>query len=420
LKNDGGEVVTASRWTLVRNEQGEPESIISINSDLTEQKKLEQQFLRAQRLESIGTLASGVAHDLNNVLVPILMVAPLLRGEVSPEEREKFLSIVEASAQRGANIVRQVLTFARGADGERLLLQPIHLLEEISNIIRGTFPKSIAVQVSYPEVVSTIEADPTQLHQVLLNLAVNARDAMPQGGTLALSASNMNLDEYYARMAPGIEPGPYVVLQVRDSGTGIPREIIDKIFDPFFTTKDIGVGTGLGLSTVLGIVKSHGGFVNVYSQPGETIFKIFLPAADTAQELEKPGPTGPIAAGQGEMILIVDDEPGIREIARALLEKHGYEPVVAEDGPDALATFARHPYDFKVVLTDFAIPIIDGVTLIRAMRKINPDIKAILSTGREEGYQASDIQALGVQACLTKPYTRDTLFETLHRVLTSE
>jgi PAS domain S-box-containing protein len=420
LKNDGGEVVVACRWTLVRNEQGEAECIISINSDLTEQKKLEQQFLRAQRLESIGTLASGVAHDLNNVLVPILMVAPLLRGEVSSEEREKFLTIVEASAQRGANIVRQVLTFARGAEGDRLLLQPIHLLEEISNIIRGTFPKSITVHASYPETVSPIEGDPTQLHQVLLNLAVNARDAMPQGGTLTLSASNLNLDEYYAGMAPGIVPGPYVLLQVRDSGTGIPREIIDKIFDPFFTTKEIGVGTGLGLSTVVGIVKSHGGFVNVDSQPGETIFKIFLPAADTAQELEMPRATEPIASGHGEKILIVDDEPGIREIARALLEKHGYEPVVAEDGPSALATFARHPREFKVVLTDMAIPIIDGVTLIRAMRKINPDIKAILSTGSQKEGQAGNIQALGVQACLTKPYTRDTLFETLHQVLKSE
>jgi CheY-like chemotaxis protein len=248
---------------------------------------------------------------------------------------------------------------------------------------------------------------------------VNARDAMPQGGTLTLSASNMNLDEYYAAMAPGIEPGPYVLLQVRDSGTGIPQEVIDKIFDPFFTTKEIGVGTGLGLSTVLGIVKSHGGFVNVYSQPGETIFKIFLPAADTAQELETPRAAGPIASGHGEKILIVDDEPGIREIARALLEKHGYEPVVAEDGPGALATFARHPREFKVVLTDFSIPIIDGVTLIRAMRKINPEIKAILSTGREDDCQAAEVQALGVQACLIKPYTRDTLFETLHQVINS-
>jgi CheY-like chemotaxis protein len=261
--------------------------------------------------------------------------------------------------------------------------------------------------------------DPSQLGTALINLAVNARDAMPQGGMLTLSVSNVNLDEDYAGMAPGIEPGPYVLLQVRDSGTGIPREIIDKIFDPFFTTKDIGVGTGLGLSTVVGIVKSHDGFVNVYSQPGETIFKIFLPAAETARDLETPRPAGPIASGHGEKILIVDDEPGIREIARALLEKHGYDPVVAEDGPSALATFARRPHEFKVVLTDMSMPIIDGLTLIRAMRKINPDIKAILSTGREDECQADNIRSLGVQACLTKPYTRDTLFETLHQVINS-
>jgi CheY-like chemotaxis protein len=294
------------------------------------------------------------------------------------------------------------------------------LLKEISNIIRETFPKSITVHTSYPETVAPIEGDPTQLHQVILNLAVNARDAMPQGGTLRLSASNVNLDEYHAGMAPGIEAGPYVLLEVHDTGTGIPREIIDKIFDPFFTTKEIGVGTGLGLSTVVGIVKSHGGFVNVYSQPGETTFKVFLPVADATEELEKARPAGPIASGHGEKILIVDDEPGIREIARALLEKNGYEPIVAEDGPSALAMFARHPHEFKVVLTDMAMPIIDGVTLIRAMRKINPNIRAILSTGREEECKAHLIKTLGVQACLTKPYTRDTLFQILHQVLTSE
>jgi PAS domain S-box-containing protein len=419
--NKGGVELTVScRWTLVRNEQGDPVSCIAINSDLTEQKKLERQFLRAQRLESIGTLASGVAHDLNNVLVPILMVAPLLRGGVSDEDRDKYLEIVETSAQRGANIVKQVLTFARGAEGDRLLLQPTYLLEEMGKIVRQTFPKSITVDTTYLENVSAIEGDPTQLHQVLLNLCVNARDAMPRGGTLTLSARNVELDENYAGMTSGMEPGHYVLIEVRDTGSGIPSDIIDKIFDPFFTTKEIGVGTGLGLSTLLGIVKSHSGFVNVQSRPGETVFKLFLPARMDSDGGEKSEEAIDFPPGGGETILVVDDEPGIREIARALLEKNGYKPVVAEDGPSALALFAQNPGLFQVVLTDLVMPILDGVTLIRALRKMDPKVRAIISTGREEEFPPDEMKARGIDAFLVKPYTRGALFQTLHKVLTKE
>ncbi len=420
LRKDGSAITVGCHWTLVRNARGEPASVIAIHTDLTEQKKLQQQFLRAQRLERIGTLASGVAHDLNNVLVPILMVAPLLRGEISDEDREKFLGIVEMSAQRGANIVKQVLTFARGAEGDHLLLQPTHLLDEIGSILRETFPKNISVLCSYPETVSAIEGDPTQLHQVLLNLAVNARDAMPDGGQLAFSVVNAELDEHYAGIAPGVKPGPYVLIQVRDTGAGIPQHVIDKIFDPFFTTKEIGVGTGLGLSTVLGIVKSHGGFVNVYSKPGETIFKIFLPAAASGtMPAAAQGATAP-PLGDGEMILVVDDELGIREIASAVLNRYGYQVVVAEDGPSALALFAASPDKFKVVLTDMVMPFLDGMTLVRTLRKMQPGIKAIISTGREEDCRPEEFKALGIQAYLSKPYTRDQLLEVLHHVLADD
>ncbi len=278
LRKDGAGVVVRSRWTLVRDEAGAPKAVLIINTDVTEQKKVEEQFLRAQRLESIGTLASGVAHDLNNILVPIMMVAPILRGECSESERNKFLDIVEASAQRGASIVKQVLTFARGTDGDRILLQPIYLVQEIAKIAQETFPKRISLRTRYPEDAHSLEADPTQLHQVLLNLCINARDAMPEGGVLTLEVANFEVDEHYASMTPGATVGPHVMLRVSDTGTGIPSDLLNKIFDPFFTTKEVGVGTGLGLSTVLGIVKSHGGFMNVLSEPGKTSFEIFLPA----------------------------------------------------------------------------------------------------------------------------------------------
>ncbi|MEA2922825.1 MAG: hypothetical protein QOF07_2792, partial [Bradyrhizobium sp.] len=222
---DGDQVVVRSRWTLVRDDLGAPKSILIINTDITEQKRIEEQFLRAQRLESIGTLASGVAHDLNNILAPILMGAAVLRRTEMPERDLAVLSTIEICAQRGADIVKQVLTFARGDEGAHLLLQPAYLIREIAKIAQETFPKSITVRTEFSESLWTIEGDPTQLHQVLLNLSVNARDAMPAGGTLTLSAENFPVDAHYASMTPGAKAGPHVLLEVKDTGMGIPREI---------------------------------------------------------------------------------------------------------------------------------------------------------------------------------------------------
>ena len=277
--------LTVEVWsTLVRNDDGTPRSVLSINNDITEQKNLEMQLLRAQRLESIGTLASGVAHDLNNILTPILMCAQTLREELVEEDRQSALALIEESARRGAVVVKQVLTFARGIEGERVLIKPSHLIEEMVDIARKTFPKSIEISSRYPEDLWSIEGDPTQLHQALLNLSVNARDAMPSGGALVIRAENFNVDEYYASMTPDARLGQFVVLRVSDTGTGMPPATIDKIFDPFFTTKEIGKGTGLGLSTTLGIVKSHGGFVSVYSELGKgTTIRVILPTASPAR-----------------------------------------------------------------------------------------------------------------------------------------
>ncbi len=414
---DGRNIIVSCRWTLVRDDRGEPESVLVINTDMTEQKKLEAQFLRSQRLESIGTLAAGVAHDLNNILAPILLVTPLLRGDLAVEEKERFLSLVQTSAERGAHIVRQVLTFARGADGARVLVQPVYLLEEVAKITGETFPKSITICTRYPEDLWLVEGDPTQLQQVLLNLCVNARDAMPEGGTIQLMAENFEVDDHYASMTPGANPGPHVVIQVVDNGSGIPRHVIDKIFDPFFTTKETGQGTGLGLSTVLGIVKSYGGFVNVSSEEGHTTFRVCLPAS--ASEMSNTGMPEAISlpAGRGETILVVDDEPSIRDAAQSLLLSYGYNVLLAEDGIAALALFARRPSEIDLILTDMIMPSMDGLTLVRTLRKMNPETKIILSSGREEDYSASELNALHLQARLRKPYTREKLLITLSEVL---
>jgi PAS domain S-box-containing protein len=417
LTKEGATVIVRSRWTLVRDEHGQPKSKLVITTDITEQKKIEEQFLRAQRLESIGTLASGIAHDLNNVLVPIMMAAPVLRGKMDPADRERFLDIIESSAHRGADIIKQVLTFARGADGDRILLQPIYLIEEVSKIASQTFPKSITLRTSYEEDIRSIEADPTQLHQVLLNLCINARDAMPNGGELCLGVENFDVDELYASITPGATAGPHVMLQVTDSGSGIPKDVIAKIYDPFFTTKSIGRGTGLGLSTVAGIVKSYGGFIHVYSKPGHTTFKVFLPAKGTLDNSSALRADTMVPNGNGQTILLVDDEPAIREVAEIILQSHGYKVLVAEDGPSALALFAQHLGHVAVVVTDLAMPGMGGLMLVRTLRQIEPALKVIVSTGGADDSHAVEIASLQVDGCLTKPYTTRNLLLKLSHVL---
>jgi hypothetical protein len=417
-RNDESEIIVDARWTLVRNDNGEPRSILAINTDITGRKTLEDQFLRAQRMESIGTLASGVAHDLNNILAPILMAIPMLRGELPEKVRESILDSMETSAQRGADIVRQVLTFARGVEGERVLLQPSHLLREMDKIAAETFPKTISIQSDLPGNLWTVTGDATQLHQVLMNLCVNARDAMPDGGTLKILAENFELDESSAAMTPGGRIGPYVMLQVSDTGMGIPRETLAKIFDPFFTTKEQGKGTGLGLSTVMGIVKSHGGFVKVTSDVGRgTTFQIFIPASTDSRLAEKEFTQPVIYRGNGELLLIVDDEPSIRQVTAAILRKHGYEALLASDGTDALATYAQRNGSIAAVLTDVVMPYIDGVALTRALKKLNPEVKIIASTGQGESARTGELQSLGVDSFLSKPYTTEKLLQAVHELL---
>jgi PAS domain S-box-containing protein len=415
---DGREVIINSRVTLIRNDDGTPRSVLGIGTDVTEQKKLETQLLRAQRLESIGTLASGVAHDLNNILTPILMCAEVLRQKPSEQDASSSVALIEESARRGAGIVKQVLTFARGVEGERVLIKPSHLIEEMVDIARKTFPKSIEISGRYPDDLWSIQGDPTQLHQVLLNLCVNARDAMPHGGSLVIWAENFIVDEHFASMTPEARPGQFIALRVSDTGTGMPRAMIDKIFDPFFTTKEVGKGTGLGLSTVLGIVKSHGGFISAYSEQAKgTTFKLFLPATMTHEELQQSKSSVVPIQGNGELILVVDDEPNILGITRMILEKNHYDVLSAGDGPEALAIFAQQMQSIRLVLTDVSMPYMDGAALARALRKMKSDLPIIASSGQGEQAGLADFEALGVKSILAKPYNTQQLLATVHDTL---
>ena len=420
VTKDKKELTVSSRATLVRRDDGSPRSVLIINTDITEHKKLETQLLRAQRLESIGTLASGVAHDLNNVLSPILMGAEILRRTVSDKETGSILSLIDKSARRGSAIVRQVLTFARGIEGERVLIKPSHLIQEMCDIAQRTFPKSIEVRCQYSEDIWSVQGDPTQLHQVLLNLAVNARDAMPNGGLLTIAAENFQVDEHYASMTPGARPGPHVLFRVSDSGEGMPRAVLDKIFDPFFTTKGIGKGTGLGLSTSLGIIKSHAGFISVYSElRSGTTFKIFVPAQLSEETSVRSDLSFESLKGNGQLILVVDDEPNVLSLTRIVLEKHNYRVLTANDGPGALAVFAQQMASVNVLLTDIMMPYMDGIALIRAIQQMKPGLTYIASTGQGEDTRHAELQSLGVKNVLSKPYDTQKLLECLHEALTS-
>lgn len=298
--------------SLQRTAEGEPQHLITMMQDITEKKELEAQYLRAQRLESIGQLAAGVAHDLNNILTPILMSARLLRDKVAPEVVEKRLDTIERSARRGAEVVKQLLAFGRGEAAQRVPLQPRLLVEELGKLIKETFPKTVTFRSDLSADLWPVLGDPTQLHQVLLNLCVNARDAMPNGGALSVRASNIQLDEPSLRPYPGVKPGPFLRLEVADTGHGIPPEILDRIFDPFFTTKGPGKGTGLGLSTTLGIVRNHSGFLTIRSEVGKgSVFAVHLPALPDGPLTVPPPAIPPAHPGGG-----ASDRGGGRRILR--------------------------------------------------------------------------------------------------------
>ncbi|WP_341527565.1 response regulator [Nostoc sp. UHCC 0302] len=418
VTKSGKEILVASRWSLVCDEQGKPKSILAVDTDITDKKHLEAQLFRTQRLESIGTLASGIAHDLNNILTPILAGAQLLplKFPDADERTHHLLEILEINARRGADLVKQVLSFARGVEGKRITLQLRHLIAELGKIIKETFPKSLEVRTDVPQDLWTISGDSTQIHQVLMNLCVNARDAMPNGGTLKISAQNLYIDENYARMNLEAKVGPYILITVSDTGTGIPKEILDRIFEPFFTTKEVGQGTGLGLSTVLGIIRSHGGFINVYSEVGSgTSFKVYLPAVGGMETLSAEDLTPP--TGQGELILIVDDEPAILEITKTSLEAYNYKILTASDGIEAIALYAKHMSQISAVLMDIMLPSLDGLTAIRTLQKINPQVKIIATSGLMSSNKLGAVADTGVTTFLSKPYTVSELLFALQKVL---
>jgi PAS domain S-box-containing protein len=421
LKNTGAggkEITTFCRWTLLQDEQGRPRDILAINSDITDKKQLEAQFLRAQRLEGVGAMAGGIAHDLNNILAPILMSTSLLRETVKDPETRNLLATTAACAQRGADIIKQLLTFARGKPSARVPMPVRHLLEETVRIVRETFPRNIQPVVDTPKDLWPVLGDPTQIHQALMNLCLNARDAMPDGGTLTMAAANVSLDEPAAARIPNARPGAYVCVSVTDTGTGIPPEILDRIFDPFFTTKTLGKGTGLGLPTVLGIARGHDGFVRVHSRPGlGTTIEIFLRASPQATVPKAAAVEDRPPRGNGQLILVVDDEASVRNVAQRTLECYGYRVETAAEGNEALTVFHRQRNDIQAVLTDMMMPGMEGPALVRALRQLEPELPIIGMTGLAERADVKGVERLRLPKLLIKPFGAVTLLAAVHEAL---
>ena len=400
---------------------GRPWRMCGTHMDITERKELEAQLLHSQRLEAVGTLASGVAHDLNNILTPMLMASSLLREKL-PEARDReLMSLLDEGGKRGAAIVKQLLAFSRNLAQDRVPVDPRQLLREMAQLMRSTFPKEIRVVEAAAADLGLVEAEPNQLHQVLLNLCVNARDAMPAGGILTLGLERVELPPRVGAKDGAAKGGPYLVISVADTGHGIPPDIMDRIFDPFFTTKPVGRGTGLGLASVHGIVKAHHGFVRVESAPGcGANFRVFLPAPVAVAPLRPPGAVAsaapvPVPAGSGACILVVDDEPAVLLVTCRVMERMGYRVAQASSGAEALAVLRQRQEEVALVITDFAMPGMDGPTLAPLLRAISPSLRLIGVSGLSQSHRAGELRGLGFCELLSKPYELDDLVRAVQR-----
>ncbi len=402
----------------MRDDGGRITHFVTVKEDITELRELEDHLRRSQRMEAVGTLASGIAHDLNNILSPMLLLPELLKETVKGEKDVELLDLIAQGAQRASDVVKQLLTFIRGSGGERVPLHLRHLLNEFQSLLAETFPREIVLHFDVSPNLLPVLGETTQLHQVLLNLCMNSRDAMPGGGTITVHAANTVVDAELARVSPLAKPGPHVLISVTDTGHGMTPKVMERVFDPFFTTKGIGAGTGLGLSTALGIVRSHGGFMTVSSKPNEgATFRIYLPGAHSDSLAPSRVATTGLPEGNSELILIVDDEPSIRGATRMALETHGYRALVASGGADGLVLFRQHASEISLVLTDVMMPGMSGVAMLREMLAIEPRLRALVMTGMTSNSNRVEIAALGVGEPLAKPFRPRDLIAAVQRVL---
>ncbi|HYF02516.1 MAG TPA: ATP-binding protein, partial [Patescibacteria group bacterium] len=418
-RKNGTSILIQSRWTLIKDSNGNPTSILSTNTDITEKRSIEKQLLRSQRLESIGTLASGVAHDLNNLLTPVVLGMELIKLQINDDQGRQRINSLVSIVQRGSSLIQQLLSFAKGKDGPREAMNVRYIIDESVKFVRETFPRNIDVQVDIAKDELIISGDSTQINQVIMNLLINARDAMEvHGGLLTIKASRIVADELLLKRYVDASPGQYIAITVRDTGIGIPPELQDRVFEPFFTTKEQGKGTGIGLTTVFSIVRNYKGFITLYSEIGKgTAFTVYLPYIEQAESDTNYVVSLQKKSVKNECVLFVDDEEFIRSIAADTLVSFGYKVLTAANGEEAMNVFLQNQSEIALVITDVMMPVKGGLELLQDLRKLDPAIKVIAASGLMHSKIASDLQARGVAAVLQKPYTVHELLETVQNTL---
>jgi PAS domain S-box-containing protein len=419
VRKDGTKRSIESSVSLIRDDSAQPRGFRGVIRDITERKELETQLRQAQKMEAIGTLAGGIAHDFNNLLQAISGYTQLLLwGKSGNDPGTHELKEIERAAGRAASLIRQLLAFSRKVEGERRSVNLNQEIMDIEKVLRRTIPKMIDIEISLSQDLLTVQADPIQMEQILLNLGSNAADAMPEGGKLILETGNVSLDEEYCRNHLGAVPGEYVLLKVTDTGHGMDQKTLQHIFEPFFTTKEIGKGTGLGLASVYGIVKSHGGYIMCYSEKGHgTTFNIYLPAiADWSGEAQKPADRVPPQGGS-ETILVVDDESAIREFAKQILQRFGYQVLLARSGEEALEIYKGRKDDIGLVLLDLGMPGIGGYTCLRELLKIDPSSQVMIASGYAIDNRMKGILQSGAAGYIGKPYQFRELLVKVRAVL---
>jgi PAS domain S-box-containing protein len=418
----GKKIILETRRTLVADEQGNPISHLAISTDRTETRQLAEQFYRAQRLENIGMLAAGIAHDLNNILAPIMLVAPLLKANARDPVDQRMIATLESSVARGAELVGQILSFAHGSTDQPIPLNAAPVIHELGAVLNETFPKSIQIKIDIPADLPQIQANSTHLQQILMNLAVNARDAMPQGGLLEIAAEFVWVDRAYQKHCPKARLGQFVRLTVKDTGTGIPAAQQDRVWEPFYTTKPAGKGTGLGLSTVRGLVQNHQGFVLLDSTEGKgTRFDLYFPAILVHPPAEGLEADAVIPPGSGELILVAEDEDEVRRLCSQILRQAGYEVLEAVDGAQASALVAAHRADLRLVLSDTSMPNLDGPGLGRLLRSTAGSPPIIAMSGLSEGSDGpSPGETSFGDVFLHKPFKPRTLLQLVHDMLSGK
>jgi two-component system cell cycle sensor histidine kinase/response regulator CckA len=402
----------------VKDAGGQTTHFIAIKQDVSEKKLLQEQYIKAQRLESLGMLAAGIAHDLNNMLAPIIFSGPLLRRSLTAEKDLKIVAMLESSAERGAALVKQVVAFAQGGGSGLRITQIKHLARDVVALAQSTFAKSIRVVSHIPTDAWPVMANPSQIHQVLLNLCVNSRDAMPDGGTLTISLSNRIITAEEVATIPEAKPGDWLVMEVTDTGTGIPPEVLPRIFDVFFTTKAPGKGTGLGLNTTRTIVQAHHGFIQVKTEPGQgTTMRIFLPAS-TDPAAEEPSAAHALVKGNGELILLVDDDPNVRESLETVLVQCGYRVLPCADGVEAIVLYQSNSSKIDLVITDVDMPNLNGAVLAATLHQLKPDLRIIAISGLSSATHIALADAKKhVSTFLHKPFGAMDLLRAVHELL---